>query len=123
MRSSAQAQDAQLRAIGPRWWDSATRSCATSFTRVSAAFKAKVDVYTRYDRKPGPTMVYIHGGGWTNGSKGAVLRCGSCPICNWECALVSVQYRLAGVAPAPAAVKDCRCALYWVFQNARKVRL
>ena len=24
------------------------------------------------------------------------------------------------MAPAPAAVKDCRCALYWVYQNAQK---
>lgn len=82
-------------------------------------FQAKVDVYTRYDRKPGPTMVYIHGGGWTGGSK-EQYSLWFLPYLQLGMRVVSVQYRLAKVAPAPAAVKDCRCALYWVFQNAGK---
>ncbi|MDQ2949107.1 MAG: alpha/beta hydrolase [Acidobacteriota bacterium] len=82
-------------------------------------FQAKVDVYTRYDRKPGPTMIYIHGGGWANGSK-EQYALWFLPYLQLGMRVVSVQYRLAGVAPAPAAVKDCRCALYWVFQNAEK---
>ena len=82
-------------------------------------FQAKVDVYTRYDRKPGPTMVYIHGGGWANGSK-EQWNLWLLPYLQLGMRVVSVQYRLAGAAPAPAAVKDCRCALAWVFQNAAK---
>ena len=82
-------------------------------------FQAKVDIYTRYDRKPGPTMVYIHGGGWSSGSKEQYVLW-FLPYFQLGMRVVSVQYRLAGVAPAPAAVKDCRCALYWVFQNAAK---
>src|SRR4051812_46221185 len=82
-------------------------------------FEAKVDVYTRYDRKPGPTMVYIHGGGRANGSKEQYVLW-FLPYLQLGMRVVSVQYRLAKVAPAPAAVKDCRCALYWVFQNAEK---
>jgi acetyl esterase/lipase len=34
--------------------------------------------------------------------------------------VVNVEYRLANVALAPAAVEDCRCALRWVYQNARQ---
>jgi acetyl esterase/lipase len=34
--------------------------------------------------------------------------------------VVSVQYRLARVAPAPAPIEDCRCALKWVARNAAK---
>ena len=82
-------------------------------------FHAKVDVYTRYDRRPGPTMVYIHGGGWSNTSKEQYVLW-FLPYLQLGMRLVTVEYRLAGVAPAPAAVKDCRCALYWVFQNASK---
>ena len=82
-------------------------------------FDAKVDIYTRYDRRPGPTMVYIHGGGWANGNKEQYVLW-MLPYLQQGMRVVSVQYRLAGVAPAPAAVKDCRCALYWVFQNAAK---
>lgn len=81
-------------------------------------FQAEVDVYTRYDRKPGPTMVYIHGGGWANGSKDQ-WNLWLLPYLQLGMRVVSVQYRLAGVAPAPAGVKDCRCALAWVFQNAQ----
>jgi acetyl esterase/lipase len=35
-------------------------------------------------------------------------------------AAVNVEYRLAKVSLAPAAVEDCRCALHWVFFNAKK---
>jgi acetyl esterase/lipase len=33
---------------------------------------------------------------------------------------VNVEYRMAQVSLAPAAVEDCRCALHWVFANAKK---
>jgi acetyl esterase/lipase len=33
--------------------------------------------------------------------------------------VVNVEYRLARVAQAPAAVEDCRCALRWVIQHAK----
>src|SRR5260370_7255667 len=35
-------------------------------------------------------------------------------------AAVNVEYRLAQTSLAPAAVEDCRCALHWVFANAKK---
>jgi acetyl esterase/lipase len=87
--------------------------------KTNGSLQEKVDVYTRYDRKPGPTIVYIHGGGWSSGSKEQYVLW-FLPYLQLGMRLVSVQYRLTGAAPAPAAVKDCRCALYWVFQNAEK---
>jgi len=33
--------------------------------------------------------------------------------------VVNVEYRLARIAHAPAAVEDCRCALRWVIRNAK----
>ena len=33
--------------------------------------------------------------------------------------VVNVEYRLASAALAPAAVEDCRCALRWVYANAK----
>ena len=38
-------------------------------------------------------------------------------------AVVNVDYRLAQVAPAPAAVEDGRCALRWVFRHAQQYSL
>jgi len=86
-------------------------------SQTSGTFQAKLDVYTRYDRKPGPTIVYIHGGGWSSGSKEQYVLW-FLPYLQLGMRLVSVEYRLTSAAPA--AVKDCRCALYWVFQNAEK---
>ena len=34
-------------------------------------------------------------------------------------AVVNVEYRLARVSLAPAAVEDCRCALRWVIEHAK----
>jgi acetyl esterase/lipase len=34
--------------------------------------------------------------------------------------VVNVEYRLARVSLAPAAVEDCRCALRWVIRNAKQ---
>jgi acetyl esterase/lipase len=79
----------------------------------------KLDIYTRYDRRPGPTMIYVHGGGWANGTKEQYVLW-FLPYLQLGMRVVSVQYRLSGVAPAPAAIQDVRCALYWVFQNAEK---
>ena len=35
----------------------------------------------------------------------------------WQ--VVNVEYRLARVSQAPAAVEDCLCALRWVAANAK----
>ncbi len=66
---------------------------------------------------PLPTVVHFHGGGWVAGRKEAdVLEL--LPYLSLGCAVLNVEYRLAGTAPAPAAVEDCRCALRWVVDHA-----
>ena len=79
-----------------------------------------LDVYQpRGDRSPNPTLIYYHGGGWTNGSKeGSALN--FLPYLEMGWTVVNVAYRLADVAHAPAAVEDCRCALRWVYRNAEQ---
>lgn len=81
-------------------------------------FEAKLDVYAPLAPGPHPTILHIHGGGWTGGSKESVaLRL--LPYLEMGFAVVNVTYRLARVSEAPAAVEDCRCALRWVIQNAK----
>jgi acetyl esterase/lipase len=87
--------------------------------KAAGGFNAKIDLYVRYDRQPGPTILYIHGGGWANGSKEQYVLW-FLPYFELGMRVVSVQYRLSGVAPAPAAVEDCRCAFRWVVRNAEK---
>ena len=80
----------------------------------------KLDVY-RPTRASGPnaTLIYIHGGGWTNGSKeGSSLT--FLPYLEMGWTVVNVAYRLADAAHAPAAVEDCRCALRWIYRNAEQ---
>jgi acetyl esterase/lipase len=83
-------------------------------------FEAKLDVYTpRETTGAVPTVIYIHGGWWIGGSKeGSML--GILPYLEKGLAAVNVEYRLARVSNAPAAVEDCRCALRWVIRNAKE---
>ena len=66
-----------------------------------------------------PVVLEIHGGGWVAGTKeGSQLTV--LPYLQMGFAAVNVEYRLAKVALAPAAVEDCRCALRWVLRNAKR---
>ena len=77
-----------------------------------------LDVYRpRGAAGPTPTLMYIHGGGWTNGSKEASALT-FLPYLEMGWAVVNVSYRLADASHAPAAVEDCRCALRWIYRNA-----
>lgn len=80
----------------------------------------KLDLYQPVDRpQPMPVVVVIHGGGWIEGAKeDRVLE--MMPYLQMGFAAVNVEYRLGRVSLAPAAVEDCRCALHWVFVNAKK---
>ena len=80
----------------------------------------KLDVWQRKDAKtPRPTLIYYHGGGWIFGDRtGATLLFLPYLEMGWN--VVNVEYRMAGVSPAPAAVEDCRCALRWVYRNAKQ---
>jgi len=83
-------------------------------------FEAKLDMYSRTDTQaPQPTIIFIHGGGWTGGSKETQLF-NLMPYLEMGWNAVNVEYRLARVSEAPAAVEDCLCALRWVIRNAKQ---
>jgi len=82
-------------------------------------YDSKLDLYvTGTPERPLPTLIYIHGGGWVNGTKEdrnlEVL-----PYLEMGKNVVNVEYRLEKSAHAPAAVEDARCALRWVITNAK----
>ena len=81
---------------------------------------AKLDVYqSRGATTPAPTLIHFHGGNWIGGSKeGSSLTFLPFLAMGWN--VVNVEYRVARVSLAPAAVEDCRCALRWVYRNAKE---
>jgi len=87
---------------------------------VANNYENKLDVYRPAEAsQPTPVVVVIHGGGWVEGTKEErVLE--MMPYLQMGFAAVNVEYRLGRISLAPAAVEDCRCALHWVFANAKK---
>ncbi len=80
----------------------------------------KLDVITSGPAsEPKPTLLYIYGGGWVNGTKESTTFA-SLPYIYKGMNAVHIDYQLAGDSLAPAAVEDCRCALRWVFRHARE---
>lgn len=78
-----------------------------------------LDVYVPADTKgPLPLVIWIHGGGWRNGAKGAggpaigLLKQGF--------AVAAINYRLSGNAPFPAQIEDCKAAIRYLRANAHK---
>jgi len=86
-------------------------------------WEAKLDVYQARDAAtPNPTLVYFHGGGWVQGSKEASSLT-FLPFLNMGWNVVNVEYRLAKVSLAPAAVQDALCALRWVYRNGKEYNM
>ena len=72
-------------------------------------------------RTPTPTLVYIHGGGWIFGSKEGALT-SSCRFSKKAgvSSTSSIAWRV--IRSLPAAVEDTRCALRWIFRNAKHIQ-
>ena len=85
----------------------------------ASGYESKLDVYKRRDTAaPQPTLLFIHGGGWILGTKEASVM-SIIPWLEMGWNVVNVEYRMAQVAPAPAAVEDLQCALRFVVNGAK----
>jgi len=82
-------------------------------------YESKLDIYQRRGMtSPQPTIVYMHGGFWAAGIKeGSLMSLLPWMEMGWN--VVNVEYRLARVALAPAAVEDCLCALRYLAAQAK----
>lgn len=92
-----------------------------------SGFRAlKLDLYVPPGPVAGarPAIVYMHGGGWTGGTPRTTGA-----FSNWPEVLASfaargyvvasIQYRLSGEAPFPAAIQDVKNAIRWLRANAK----
>lgn len=81
----------------------------------------RVDLHRNLAARPSPVLVHVHGGGWSRGARPSRKAFASALAMGFS--VVAVEYRLAGEAHAPAAVRDVRCALAWVGRHAARYGL
>ena len=72
------------------------------------------------NKKKLPVIIFIHGGGWKNGSKSMALRIIDSFLSSGDYIGVSINYRLSGEAKWPAQLYDCKAAIRWIKANAKK---
>jgi acetyl esterase/lipase len=91
-----------------------------NLTYVTATnYDVKLDIYQRRGATtPQPTLIFMHGGFWAAGAKETSLM-SLMPWFEMGWNVVNVEYRLARVALAPAAVEDCLCALRFITAQAK----
>jgi acetyl esterase/lipase len=81
-----------------------------------------LDILQPKDPSPGkrPGVLLIHGGGWTGGVKEDRMEYAAAKYLEKGFVVANVEYRLAKVAKAPAAVEDVLRAANWFRDNAKK---
>jgi acetyl esterase/lipase len=104
------AQQQPNYAVMPTWKDLIYASLSPS---------EKLDIYTPMTVGPFPTIVYVHGGGFRQGDKSQPYDRGIVAALVADgYAVASVNYRLSGEAPFPAAPQDVKAAIRWLRANA-----
>jgi len=85
--------------------------------------RQKLDLYLPEKADgPLPLIIWVHGGGWQNGSKD-----GCPPLRNGYAgrgyAVASINYRLSSHATFPAQIEDCKAAIRWLRTHAKEYNL
>ena len=70
-----------------------------------------------------PGVILIHGGGWVQGDKEQMVETYALPFIQHGFVVANVEYRLAKVAPAPAAVNDVLQAAQWFAAHAAQYKV
>jgi acetyl esterase/lipase len=73
--------------------------------------KLLVDLHLPKGAENPPLVMFIHGGGWSNGDR---KRCKLAWTAQSGYAIASVEYRLSHEALFPAQIHDCKGALRWL---------
>jgi acetyl esterase/lipase len=84
--------------------------------------RQKLDLYLPKDRENKvPLVVFVHGGAWLAGDKGAARA--ALPLVSQGFAVASINYRLSQHATFPAQIHDCKAAIRYLRANADKYQL
>jgi acetyl esterase/lipase len=88
--------------------------------------RQQLDLLLPKQRKAGtplPVIAYVHGGGWSLGSRLMARPRVSPFVASGDYAAVAIGYRLSGEVPYPAALHDLKAAIRWVRANAGRYDL
>lgn len=86
-------------------------------------YSLKLDLYRPKNIKGKlPVVVFVHGGGWKNGSKNSA-RTRASWLAQHGFAVAGISYRLTDVAQWPAQIDDCYTAVRWLRQHADQYQL
>jgi acetyl esterase/lipase len=66
---------------------------------------------------PVPLVIWIHGGGWSSGSR-LPIPANVSSLCGHGFAVASIDYRFSTVARWPAQIQDCKGAVRWLRAHA-----
>jgi len=90
-------------------------------TENSAQPDVRVLIYRKQSTEVQACLIWIHGGGYILGSAedDRARRIAE----QLDCAVVSVDYRLAPENPFPAGIEDCQATLFWVVEHAENLRI
>jgi acetyl esterase/lipase len=79
-----------------------------------------LDFWKAKSEEPTPLALFIHGGGFTGGSKDAIKPTVLRDLLNAGISVTAIEYRLTSDAPLPAAHLDCRRALQFLRYKAKE---
>ena len=86
--------------------------------------KLRVCIYRPVNIKENVTgLLWIHGGGYFGGNPEQDIRFYENFIKTENCIILSPDYTLSIEKPYPAALEDCYETLYWMKENAKKLKI
>lgn len=89
-------------------------------------YRQQLDLYFPKDyekaEKPYPTILVVHGGSWSRGSKDEYVFCANWLVPNGYIVAIT-NYRLLDTAYFPAQLQDCKSAVRWLRANAEKYKI
>lgn len=89
-------------------------------TAVALGDGVSADVLIPFGTPPFPTLIYLHGGGWSIGSPATHGKLARQLCVGAGVAVVSVDYRLAPEHPFPTPLNDCVAAARWTRDNVAR---
>ena len=79
-----------------------------------------IDIWFAESTQPTPMVIYIHGGGFTAGSKEKIKTKELLPLLEAGISVASISYRYVTIAPFPAPHHDARLALQFIRSKAEE---